>query len=351
MQIRVEHLTTIDQSLRPVELALKKLYLDHPELGLDLPQPMDAINDLLESVLHPESWPGLLRAIPESGFFAADSDVALVRHLRYLPVNYHRHAFFEIGCLLAGDCVNYVADQELAMVPGDICIIPPGIEHAVRVFSDDSMLLNILLRSSTFESAFSTIARSRDPISDFFIRGLRELPTQPFLYASTAEDPDVMGHIARVYDEGQREGRYQRGLLNSMVTSLLITLFDRHLVDTSADEAEDRAGALRVLRYLHQNLPTATLGGLAEHLGYSRRHVQRLLISEFGMSFSELLAILRMEQAADLIGYGVVPVDEVARLVGYSEVSSFRRAFKRFHGVTAGVYRVPESTEPPDRWR
>ena len=36
---------------------------------------------------------------------------------------------------------------------GDICIIPPHTKHSVWVF-DDSIAVNILVRGSTFQSAF-----------------------------------------------------------------------------------------------------------------------------------------------------------------------------------------------------
>lgn len=346
MQIHVEHLTDIELGMRPAELVLKKIYTEHPELGLDRPQPLAVVKDIMAFVVPRARRAGSPRTIPETDFFTAGRDVALVQHLRYLPVNFHRHTFFEIGCLLSGECTNYVDGRELAMVPGDICIIPPGTEHAVGVFSDETVLLNILVRSSTFESAFSSLASPPGRLANFFIHALRSLPIEPYLYARAAGDADVLGYIAKAYKEDQREGCYQRGLLNSLVTGLLITLFDKYLDGDGVAQQGDRSGALRILQYLHQNLATATLAGLADHLSYSERQVQRLLADEVGMGFTELLTSLRMEQAAELVSHSSRPVAEIAPLVGYSEVSNFRRAFKRFHGMTVGELQATGTARP-----
>ena len=87
-------------------------------------------------------------------FFREDYDTELYRHLRYLPAILHSHSFLEIVCVIEGTCTNYVQQQELHMKKGDICIIAPETEHAISAFSDDFIIINIILRVSTFEKAF-----------------------------------------------------------------------------------------------------------------------------------------------------------------------------------------------------
>jgi AraC-like DNA-binding protein len=65
----------------------------------------------------------------------------------------------------------------------------------------------------------------------------------------------------------------------------------------------------------------------------SPRTLQRHL-SEEGTGFSELLDALRHELALEYVRDMQRPLGEVAYLLGYSELSAFLRAFKRWTGKT-----------------
>jgi len=87
-------------------------------------------------------------------------------------------------------------------------------------------------------------------------------------------------------------------------------------------------------------------------MGISSRTLQRRL-KEHGTSFDLVLDDLRREQSASLLHDRSLAVDEVAFLLGYSEPSTFYRAFRRWHGVTPGKYRatIQPSIAAPARAR
>ena len=71
----------------------------------------------------------------------------------------------------------------------------------------------------------------------------------------------------------------------------------------------------------------------------SRRSLQRRLGDE-GTSYLELVDEVRQELARRWVAEGARPLGEVAFLLGYSELSAFLRAFKRWTGVPAGEFRL-----------
>ena len=72
---------------------------------------------------------------------------------------------------------------------------------------------------------------------------------------------------------------------------------------------------------------------IADTLGIARWTLQRRLTDE-GLSFSDLVEQVRRELAAGYIRPRHVPVADVGALLGYSEVSAFSRAFRRWFGVS-----------------
>jgi len=68
---------------------------------------------------------------------------------------------------------------------------------------------------------------------------------------------------------------------------------------------------------------------LAAKLNLTVRSLQRKLVDE-GVSFRKLSILIRKEVASQLLNSGTLKVKEVARLMGYSEASAFRRAAKKW---------------------
>lgn len=93
----------------------------------------------------------------------------------------------------------------------------------------------------------------------------------------------------------------------------------------------------RLIEDLKNGVPTVT--AIARTLHMSVRTLHRDLQAE-GVSFRELVRQLRQEQATRLLADPRVSISEVAFLLGFSELSSFYRAFKRWSGKTPADFRA-----------
>lgn len=80
---------------------------------------------------------------------------------------------------------------------------------------------------------------------------------------------------------------------------------------------------------------------IASSLGLSVRTFQRRLSNQ-QTTFAEVVHTVRKEAAYDYIQQNIYSFDEVAFLLGYSDVRSFFRAFQQWHGCTPGEFRFQE---------
>jgi AraC-like DNA-binding protein len=80
-----------------------------------------------------------------------------------------------------------------------------------------------------------------------------------------------------------------------------------------------------------------TLPDVAAELDIHPRTLRRRLAEE-GTSFRELLNEARSTVAIDLLHNVGLTVEEVSTRLGYTEVSTFSHAFKRWHGVAPSAY-------------
>ncbi|WP_158502203.1 AraC family transcriptional regulator [Vitiosangium sp. GDMCC 1.1324] len=86
---------------------------------------------------------------------------------------------------------------------------------------------------------------------------------------------------------------------------------------------------------------------IAARLHMSKRTLQRRL-EEAGISFQELVDRVRAEKARTLLRDEQLELADVAFRLGFSDVSSFSRSFRRWTGVSPGRYRLLKQPQPPE---
>jgi len=117
----------------------------------------------------------------------------------------------------------------------------------------------------------------------------------------------------------------------------------RHLTDQAERRllsSEDRGIVERVEQAALAELPSGTpsMPAIARSLRMSERQLRRELDSA-GVGFRSMVEDLRRKRAAVLLGEEAASVVDTAFVLGFSEVSAFSRAFKRWFGVAPAEYR------------
>jgi len=117
--------------------------------------------------------------------------------------------------------------------------------------------------------------------------------------------------------------------------------------DDGPDPDTDHSrGILRALRYLDAHLDEALpLVTVARVAGMSRFHFCRQFKKTTGCSFRTFLAQQRVARAKDLLRDGARPIGQVARELGFRDLTHFGRVFKKVAGVLPSEYRQRRQSE------
>jgi AraC-like DNA-binding protein len=124
------------------------------------------------------------------------------------------------------------------------------------------------------------------------------------------------------------------------------------MMEASLNErlAEQERGSLliQLSLWLEGRLPEGepSLGDAAERFHMSVRSLQRRLSDE-GMTWKQLLENTRRTLVERHLHQPGMTVTQLAFLLGFSDVSAFSRAFKKWYGVAPSQFRsgVPRATE------
>lgn len=119
-----------------------------------------------------------------------------------------------------------------------------------------------------------------------------------------------------------------RRFLASMPSALLVRYRD------DASVAERVRGILR--RNLKRPLSLEDVAGM---LAMSPQTLRRRLLDQEQSGFQEIKDQVRRDIATHMLKKSRLPLEEVALSLGFSELSTFHRAFRRWTGVTPGEFR------------
>ncbi|MGN0363300.1 MAG: AraC family transcriptional regulator [Bilifractor sp.] len=335
--------------LRPLELEFKKFFQatgfcpDQESLTADAFANLLAQNYPTFRYLDlgdPEEYEASLL---EDKYFQKKLDVSAVEGLRYMPAVRHRHQFFEVACILSGNVRNFTENENMDLTTGDILIMPPGSEHAICSYQDDGIVINILMRSTTFEHHFLNLLPDDDLLSGFFIKALYRSSETPYLLFHTGNDVDLQDYIQQIIQECSRNNRYKNTMLNAKLSVFFVELMRRHEKDAiipTMNHSIMNENTLFIIEYMQKNFNTITLRHLAEFFNYSERQMQRIIQSSTGLSFGENIKKIRMNHARDLLKNSDQSIQDIAEYLGYYDASSFRHAFRSETGMTPKEYRL-----------
>ena len=92
-----------------------------------------------------------------------------------------------------------------------------------------------------------------------------------------------------------------------------------------------------IRRLLPDGLPLVEI--VADSLGVPRWTLQRRL-ADHGYTFSDIVDLVRKNLAKQYVSQAFVPLLDIAETLGYSELSAFSRAFRRWFGVSPSEFRL-----------
>lgn len=85
-----------------------------------------------------------------------------------------------------------------------------------------------------------------------------------------------------------------------------------------------------------------TLDALSRMSNLSKYYLIGLFKKAFGMTPIKYHQLVRMEKAKEMIQFSRMPLKEIAESVGYSDIHSFSRTFRKVEGVPPSYYRPRE---------
>jgi len=232
------------------------------------------------------------------------------------PIRFHTD--LELLYLEEGSLEMLIDGVCYDMKPGDLCIVFPHVLHSILDQKSEKYL--IMVSPVLLPEYAKLLAQSK--------------PTNALV--SARELPPIVGQLFRRCAQLTAEEK-DHSLLTAYVGIILGELLRvMPLQQRSADtELVQRIMKFVITRYSED----ITLEQLADAVGYSKFYVSRCLNDTFGCNFRTLVNNYRINAAEEMLGHGQETVAVIAYACGFSNLSSFNRAFLKYCGVSPTAYR------------
>lgn len=283
--------------------------------------------------------------LTEERYLSNDLDISVSPQLRYLPKPAHTHQFFEILFVLEGHCTNIVEQTRLTLRKGDLCFLAPDVPHQSVINNHETIVYNILVRSSTFQNSFASIYGKNNIISDFFTRNLyrKTKEISPYILCKTDCEDIFVRLIDKMIEEELNCKKFANRYLNTLFEQFILELLRRHenhfTIGESTLNVEYESISV-IMHYIQSNHRTLTLSEAARFFNYSEAHLSRMIKRFTGQNYSGIIKTIKLKKATSLLLETNKSVSEIVEEIGYTDNSHFYKTFKQHYGITPLQYKT-----------
>lgn len=154
----------------------------------------------------------------------------------------------------------------------------------------------------------------------------------------TQVQSDWLNCIQTLVNNYQHTSEIDQMILGHEYLVLMLTLLKAPHEYQSFSEAAGKVSTISLCHYIERHYRKISLTKMAAVFGYHPNYLNRKLKNNTGQSYSELVALQRINTACRLIKITNAPIVEVANLVGYSNLESFYKKFRELTGVNPNYW-------------
>ena len=223
----------------------------------------------------------------------------------------------------------------IRMRQGDLLLLGTQVPRRMYKVGTEDVLAHFLVSMDFLQGLLKTAANP-SPQREFMLNCLLGAwGGQGCLHFQVAEDIPIQNLVENLL-AALLATPCQTSVSRMTMTLLLAQLFTRS--DTIPWRRQDRV-VWEILTYIEENYAQGSLTQLSKQMGRDVSFLSRELHRRMGKTYTDLVQEQRMYHAAKLLRETDMRVNDIARQVGYENISYFHRLFYAAYNTTPGHYR------------
>ena len=254
----------------------------------------------------------------------------------------HYHDYIEVIYMLAGNARIYEGIQAINICAGDLAVINSKEPHSVQGMSENCEYIVVKFKPQLLYTADFSVVEMKY-LAPFVLSGD---PQKRIFRNRDFADFDVGGLLKGVLREWDDKQIGYEMIMRADILRLFTWIIRywnrRRLYDVSRIENNDPAikPIRSVIEMTAQNGWEISCEEAAKFCGMSYSYFSRSFKRIMGLSFTEYLMHLRINEADRLLATTDKTVTDIAQSTGFSSDAYLISCFKKAKGMTPGNYRA-----------
>lgn len=260
----------------------------------------------------------------------------------------HARDFFVLQYIYKGYVYENIDGRLHLLNEGDTLLVQPSVNHCISRHklpenATDTCIIYFALEKDLCLKSFLPHIPEETDMLKFFINPFSLNNIGQYIVVKAKDNENIKRIIEIILLEYTSMDKYYSTVLDGLFVTL-ISMLTRNcqIVQTYLWQTNVVS---QVFSYIRNNCAEVTLHQTAEKFNYHPNYLCTLLRKETGKSFTEIVRDARLEQACILISNSDMPINEVAALVGYSNISYFYRIFRDKYHIMPSVFRKRNQDE------
>lgn len=255
---------------------------------------------------------------------------------------------YELIYVKEGKATIVIEDTSYITQPGDLFIIRPKQTHSITPFPGEALVQPHIHFDLEYYSDAAEVPVCYDPLSKipkeamrYFRRDILDEFISPFPSLIRLRNPSTIELMLVDIISASKVSGTDIAALN--MKSLFLRLFYHLLLELhfQQNSPDARSACLpRILAYLEHNIDRhITLDEIANTFHISKSYLIHIFQDAHGTSPIQYHKKLRITRAKHLLHFTNMSVTDIASLLGFDDIHSFSRTFKRIEGISPSEFK------------
>lgn len=260
----------------------------------------------------------------------------------------HTHEYLELAYIVSGSFRQRILGKDITFQEGELCLIDKNCLHQDYLESRPATVLFLGIANEVFEDLMAVSAATERITSFLQSALLKQKNLQQYLHFKPGITPpgpmeeclqSLMQELIR-HDEAS--SFICRGLL-MRIFRLLSANYDFSL---SKELRKEMNWILyeEITTYIRTHRKDISIRMLCEQFHFQEDYFNRLLKSKTGMTYTEYVQKLRLDEAEKLLQNSECSIEEISCMIGYQNKGYFYKLFTERHHMTPARFRKEKKT-------
>ena len=314
----------------PLDIGFKSIFVngvDYHQVTRDITVSIQSVeNHILTNTLYINGQPVKIQL--------EDKDIAPY-YSNYIECRYVVTGHFEIE--IDGEVAKFEENE--------VCFISSSALHRELLSTSACLLINFNISKSFFTERFlSSIALT--PLQKLLRTNLLQtgqIEKYLCLRCAPSDAETIKQDVFIILNEGRDQKVGYQDICRGYIIRLIDTLSSSYRTFKGSESSRYKDTLFEsIAGYMKENLGTVTLTALSDAFHYHPNFINNLIKQYTGLTYSNYLVSLRVEQAKVMLETTDLSVDEIIWLVGYHNKGFFYRKFTEITGVSPAKHRKKE---------